>query len=72
MKKNLLKWSMLAFMLVSNFVMFAQTTTPPVQPPGPVEGEDAPINSKLIYLAIVGVVFAVYHFSKMQKQKAQA
>ena len=73
MKKNLLKWSLLAFMLVSNLVVFAQTT--PVEPQPDVEGTDplgTPIDSSLIYLAVIGVVFAVYYFSKMQKQKLQA
>jgi len=70
MKKNLLKWSLLAFMLVSNLVVFAQTG--PAQPQPDVEGDDVPLDGALIYLAIVGIMFAVYYFSKMQKQKLQA
>ena len=65
MKRNLLKWSILAFMLVTNVVTFAQA----VQPPKPVEDPDSlgtPIDSKLIYLAVVGVLFSVYYFSKMK------
>jgi len=77
MKKNLLKLLMVAFMLISNFVMFAQVEDPgaPGHGTGPEDGGDSlgtPIDSKLIYLAIVGVVFSVYYFSKLKQQKAQA
>jgi hypothetical protein len=75
MKKNLLKWSLLAFMLVSNLVMFAQDPDSTEGGEGPpLEGGDqpTPINGMLVYLAVAGILFAVYYFSKMQKQKLQA
>lgn len=74
MKNNLLKFYLLAFFLISDFVVFAQ--------PGTGEDEDctdcpdleggdniAPIDSKLIYLAIIGVAFAFYYFSKKRAQQ---
>ena len=79
MKNSLLKWYMLAFLLVSDFVMFAQdaaTGTPddetePDQPPLE-EGEPTPINGKLIWLAILGIAFAYTYYVKMQKEKNAA
>jgi len=76
MKISLLKWYMLAFMLVSNFVMFAQE---PADETGegepPLENDetpDAPISGKLIWLAIVGIAFAYSYYAKMQKEKNAA
>jgi hypothetical protein len=64
--KNLMKFYFLAFVLFSNFVVFAQ---------GPGEGgvgeEDdptyAPINGKLMVLAILGISFVIYTFRKNKK-----
>jgi len=76
MKNSLLKWYMLAFMLVSDFVVFAQDE--PVsdgQGPGGTEGDDvpeSPINGKLIWLAIVGIAFAYAYYVKTQKDKKAA
>jgi hypothetical protein len=75
MKISLLKWYMLAFMLVSNFVMFAQDfETDPAQEDedGNLEGDETPINGKLIWLAIVGIAFAYSYYAKMQKEKNAA
>jgi len=78
MKINLLKWYMVAFLLVSDFVMFAQ----PGDDNGDcinddcVEGNDEddpaglPINTKLIWLAILGISFAFYYYKKNKEQKA--
>lgn len=79
MKNSLLKWYMLAFMLVSNFVVFAQTDvdgdpsdeTPPNTPPLE-EGDPVPVNGKLIWLAIVGIAFAYAYYVKLQKEKNAA
>jgi hypothetical protein len=68
MKISLLKWYMLAFMLVSDFVMFAQETDPADEDgDGDLETDDtpdAPINGKLIWLAIVGIAFAYSYYAK--------
>ena len=75
MKNSLLKWYMLAFMLVSNFVVFAQDDpeqeVPPTSGP-PLEAGDTPINGKLIWLAIMGIAFAYAYYLKMQKEKNAA
>lgn len=75
MKNSLLKWYMLAFMLVSDFVVFAQDE--PVsdgEGDGGVEGLDpgTPINGKLIFLGIAGIVFAYAYYVKTQKQNKAA
>jgi hypothetical protein len=68
--KKLIKFYLLAFVLFSDFVVFAQ---------GPGEddgggglgGEDpvpvAPINGQLIVLALVGIAYVVYTFSNYKK-----
>lgn len=69
MKKNLLKFYALTFVLLSDFVMFAQGPGDNDED-GNLEGEDAPqapINSKLIWLAIVGILFAVYTYRRNKK-----
>lgn len=70
MKNKVLKWYLLAFLLISDIVVFAQ---PGYDNPDEVESGDdaAPINAKLIYLAIVGCMFAYYYYSKNKKQTAQ-
>ena len=67
MKKNLLHFYILTFVLFSDFVMFAQPATDDEDEN--LEGEDpaAPINSKLIYLAIIGILFAVYKFKQNKR-----
>ncbi len=70
--KNVLKWYMLAFLLVSDFVVFAQGDTPPEEPTVDPEVPDpdvAPINTKLIWLAIVGIAFAYQYFSQKRKEQ---
>ena len=63
---------MLAFMLVSNFVMFAQNGPDDDTEDGDLEGGDTPINGKLIWLAIVGIAFAYAYYAKTQKEKNAA
>jgi len=79
MKNSLLKWYMLAFLLVGDFVMFAQDgegadPADDVQPTDPSleENEPTPINGRLIWLAIIGVAFAYSYYVKMQKDKNEA
>ncbi|RZJ75677.1 MAG: hypothetical protein EOO45_04810 [Flavobacterium sp.] len=69
MKNNLLKFYFLAFLLVSNVVAFAQSTD---TADGTLEDNDLPptsISPKLIYLALVGIAFAFYYFSKSRKEQ---
>lgn len=59
--KNIFKLYLLSFLLLSDFVAFAQPGDD--DGGGGVEGNDpspAPINSKLIYLAIIGILFVFY------------
>ena len=70
MKRNLLNFALLAFMLVSNFVMFAQ---PSSDGPSCVECEETPIDgTKLLFLALTGIAFAFVYFVKTQKSKKAA
>jgi len=79
MKTNFLKWYMVAFLLVGDFVMFAQgpgdDSGDNIDDDG-VEGNDEddtagfPINSRLIWLAVVGVAFAFHYYKKNREQKA--
>ncbi|MBF6608670.1 MAG: hypothetical protein ITG00_08020 [Flavobacterium sp.] len=70
MKKNLLKFYVLTFVLFSDFVIFAQGPGNDSED-GDLEGGDdlpaAPINTKLIWLAIVGVLFVLYTYRKSRK-----
>jgi hypothetical protein len=66
--KNLIKFALLLFFLLSNFTLFAQ---PGDVGDGGLEGDDpapAPINSKIIYLAIVGIIYVAYTFKKKIKR----
>ena len=66
--KKLLKFYLLTFVLLSDFVAFAQPGDD--DGGGGLEGGDplpAPINSKMFLLAIAGVCFVVYTFSKNKR-----
>ena len=68
--KNLYKLYILAFVLLSDLMLFAEPGDDDGS--GGLEGEDtpaAPINGKLIWLALVGIVFAFYYFNT-KRQKA--
>jgi mannose/fructose/N-acetylgalactosamine-specific phosphotransferase system component IIC len=68
--KNLYKVFILAFVLTSDLMLFAQVGED--DGTGGLGGNDtpaAPINSKLIWLAIIGIAFAFYYFST-KRQKA--
>ena len=58
--KKLLKFYLLSFILLSDFTVFAQAE-PPDEP------EPAPLNSKIILLAIAGVCFVIYTFRKNKR-----
>jgi hypothetical protein len=67
--KNLLKFYLLSFILLSDFMAFAQPGDD--DDGGGLEGGDpepAPINSKLILLAITGILFAMYTLKRNKKQ----
>ena len=67
--KNLLKYYILTFILLSDFVLFAQEPGDD-DGTGGLEGSDppaAPINSKLIFLAILGLIFVFYTIKNKRK-----
>lgn len=67
--KKLFKIYILSFILLSDFLVFAQPGAD--DGGGGLEGGDpqpAPINSKLIVLAITGILFVIYTFNKNKKQ----
>lgn len=66
--KNLFRIYLLSFFLLSDFVLFAQPGDD--DPGGGLGGGDpapAPINSTLILLAIMGILFVFYTFRKNKK-----
>ena len=79
MKNSLLKWYMFAFLFVGSLTLFAQGDVgddegcigcPPIETDG--DTEPTPINTKLIYLAIVAVVFAYFYFKNNNQKKVNA
>ena len=66
MKFNYPKFLLTVIMLTVSFASFAQIPDPDedVGDPDP----PAPINTKLIWLAILGVVFAYYQFRAYRKR----
>ena len=67
---HLFKFFILSFVLLSDFIMYSQTPGDDTAA-GDLEGNDAvaaPINSKLIILALAGVIFAVYTFKNNKKR----
>jgi hypothetical protein len=60
--------ALMAFFLLHDFRLFAQGDE---NDDGDLEGDDppaAPINTKLIYLALVGIAFVFYTLQKRKKQ----
>ena len=67
MKISPFKIYILCFMLLSDFMMFAQL--PSEDEDGELQDNDEPavsISRRLIWLAIAGVVFAYYYYFKKQ------
>lgn len=67
---KLLKISVFTFILLFDFVIFAQGPGGTGDGGGGLEGDDtppAPIDGKLIYLGIAGLLFAYYAFRKYRK-----
>ena len=68
--KNIYKFYLFTFVLLSDFVVFAQPGDEDDGGGDPLEGGDppvSPINSKLIILAIIGILFVMYTFRKNKK-----
>jgi len=67
--RNLYKFYLLAFILLFDFVAFAQPGDD--DGGGGLEGSDpqpAPINGKLFFLAITGILFVFYTYKRNKKQ----
>jgi hypothetical protein len=65
--RNFTKFGLIVFIVLFNFAAFAQGDE---DSNGNLEGNDpapAPINSKLVFLAIAGIFFAIYTFRKFRK-----
>jgi hypothetical protein len=72
MKNNLIKSVLTLVFLFINFLSFAQGGPGDENDTGNLEGDDAPaapINGKLIWLAILAIVFAYYIFKRERKVK---
>ena len=68
--KNLFRIYLLLFFLLSDFVVFAQPgddNENPEDPEDPGDTQPLPINSKLIWLALLGVLFVYYKRNQMKK-----
>lgn len=61
MKNNLLKAYLTVFISFISFLASAQT---PVDPPADPDPLPAPIDSQIIWLAVVGIIFAYYILNK--------
>ena len=69
--KKFFRIYILSFILLSDFLVFAQPGDDDGGGGGGLEGGDpqpAPINSKLLLLAITGILFVIYTFRKNKKQ----
>lgn len=72
--KKIFKLYLLGFFLLSEFIAFAQTTPGDETGGGEQPLEDtsdpqpASVDSKLIYLLILGLLFAVYTMQKRSKK----
>ena len=66
MNKNLLKFYLITFLFLSDFVMYSQGDDGDgcLECPDPAP---APINSKIIILLIAGILFAYYTFKRNKK-----
>ena len=66
MKNHLQNFFVLLLFLLLDLSAFAQNPPPPGTggTDGDLEGNDLPIDDKLIWLAICGIIFAFYIFSK--------
>jgi hypothetical protein len=69
--RDLSKIYLLAFLLLADFVAFAQGGPGDDDGDGDLEGGDppaAPINTKLFLLVVFGLILAFYSYKKYKKQ----
>ncbi|UGS24288.1 hypothetical protein [Flavobacterium channae] len=67
MKSNLFKLYATLIMAFISFLSNAQPVDPPVDSDPP----PAPINTKLVWLAVAGIIFAYFYFRKQAKTSSQ-
>lgn len=65
--KNFYKIIFLVSILLNTFATFAQSSDDDTGG-GNLDGDDLPINKKLIYLVMAGLIFAFFYF-KQHKRK---
>ncbi len=71
MKNYLQIFFVILLFLILDVSSFAQNPPPPTGgTDGDLEGNDLPIDGKLIWLAICGIIYAFYVFSKNSKTNA--
>lgn len=69
MKSHLLK---IYATLASAFVSFFSYANQADDPPAEEDPITAPINTKLVWLAMIGIVFAFYYFNQKSKTETKA
>lgn len=70
MKKNFINLFIFSTMLLSDFIIFAQPNDD--DPGGDLEDDDpaaVPINGKLLWLALAGILFAISVYKNNRKEK---
>jgi len=67
MKSNLFKLYATLMMAFVSFLSFAD----PIDPPADDDPPASPINTKLIWLAVAGIVFVYFYFRKQAKTTSQ-
>ena len=70
MKNYLQNFFIILLFLIVDLISFAQPPPPTGGTDGDLEGDDLPIDGKLIWLAICGIIFAFYIYSKNSKTNA--
>lgn len=72
--KHLFRIYILLFMLTSDFKMFADDGPGDGSDDGDIEGDDdpaVPINGKILFLLVAGILFAFYQYKMHRKTSAQ-
>ena len=67
MKSNLFKLYATLLMAFVSFLSFGN----PIDPPADDDPPPAPINTKLIWLAVAGIIFVYFYFRKQAKTTSQ-
>jgi hypothetical protein len=70
--KKIINFCLISFFMMSDIVAIAQPGDQDNNGGGGLEGGDpapAPINDKLILLAILGILYAIYKFKKHYKKE---